>query len=757
MKLLLLFLLTTLSALGAELSITYNTVTKAAAPPNLVFRGINLVGSATPSSEAARTFGTDADTFYTVGDSFTYGADAGTYTNTYVSKLAASIGMSAINVGNGSFTIADANWSVFPGWVVTNSTGPSSYIFNSPSAITEDQNWTHLIGFNDLRTGAGTGTAPSAARYRLGLDHLLAYTTLPDSAKRWAVSPDASTGSWTPSTWVAYTNKAASSSTGTLTFSNVIGSEVYIGYVAWATNFGGSLNITVDGVSQTTISVASAAYGNREYIFGSDPSIPDNVGPYGNGKLDFCPHLYRVTGLGLGAHTVVLTASGGQVDVIWVGGSAYNRTIREGPNVFAGTIPRQSPWTGAGTDALQASYNVQLRSSVTSLRADGLRVSLAPVGESYDPMTEQSVDGVHPDAAGHTTIANAFVRAMTGDVYALSAIGYEAALPANGSFSTLTVSGTSALNGNITGGARLLLLGTAVPGGISHRWGFGGAAASAMEFIASDTSLDRILNFTGNGIVSRVNSTSAGANMVLGLAGFNVAIAGDASVANILTVVSNIAGTGRLLMTPPDTSGGLTHRFGAPGTTNSAVQILAHDTDLDRRLNLTGNGIQAVVNSTGAAANLVLGTFGNSLVAAGSFSATQGVTEAGNPASDDTFQGNIITGLSSGATTAQWEAVYLNGSAAWLLADANGSGTYPARGLGIAASATSALSVLTRGVVRNDAWSWTPGGTIYLDVSAGGLTQTAPATSGDKVQQVGFSLTSDVAYFDFNSTYVEVP
>lgn len=121
-------------------------------------------------------------------------------------------------------------------------------------------------------------------------------------------------------------------------------------------------------------------------------------------------------------------------------------------------------------------------------------------------------------------------------------------------------------------------------------------------------------------------------------------------------------------------------------------------------------------------------------------------------ASDDTYQGTTITGLNAGASIAQWEAVYVGGSSTWLLADADGSGTYPARGLAVAAySSTNPATIVTRGTVRNDAWNWTPGGTIYLSTTAGGLTQTAPSTSGNKVQQVGFALTADIAFFDFAS------
>lgn len=124
---------------------------------------------------------------------------------------------------------------------------------------------------------------------------------------------------------------------------------------------------------------------------------------------------------------------------------------------------------------------------------------------------------------------------------------------------------------------------------------------------------------------------------------------------------------------------------------------------------------------------------------------------------DDTCEGKQITGLNAGATIAQWEAVYLGSSSTWLLADANGSSTYPARGLAVAAySNTNPAAILVHGTVRNDAWSWTPGGTIYLSGTAGALTQTAPSTSGDKVQAIGFALTADIAFFDFNSTYLTV-
>lgn len=124
---------------------------------------------------------------------------------------------------------------------------------------------------------------------------------------------------------------------------------------------------------------------------------------------------------------------------------------------------------------------------------------------------------------------------------------------------------------------------------------------------------------------------------------------------------------------------------------------------------------------------------------------------------DDTYSGIVIADINGGATIAQWEAVYYSFSdGEWMLADANGTSTYPAQGLAVAATTNgAAATVLIQGFVRNDAWNWSAG-PIYLSATPGALTQTAPATSGDKVQVVGFAITADVAYFHFNQDYVEV-
>lgn len=128
----------------------------------------------------------------------------------------------------------------------------------------------------------------------------------------------------------------------------------------------------------------------------------------------------------------------------------------------------------------------------------------------------------------------------------------------------------------------------------------------------------------------------------------------------------------------------------------------------------------------------------------------------GIPGADDTYNGIALTGNNAGATIAQWEAVYMGATFEWLIADANGSGTYPAMGLATAAGSDgNPLTVLVRGIARNDAWNWSVG-LIYLSDSVGALTQTPPSTSGDKVQIVGYALSADTMMVDPDLTYLTV-
>jgi hypothetical protein len=125
---------------------------------------------------------------------------------------------------------------------------------------------------------------------------------------------------------------------------------------------------------------------------------------------------------------------------------------------------------------------------------------------------------------------------------------------------------------------------------------------------------------------------------------------------------------------------------------------------------------------------------------------------------DDTYTGVIIEDLNAGEAVSQWDVVRVHSDGEWHQADANVAGEFPAWGLAVAAGTDgNPLDVLLQGTVRNDSWSWTVGGRIYLSTTAGGLTQTAPSTSGDAVQIIGVATSATTAYFTFTGYNTTVP
>ncbi len=127
---------------------------------------------------------------------------------------------------------------------------------------------------------------------------------------------------------------------------------------------------------------------------------------------------------------------------------------------------------------------------------------------------------------------------------------------------------------------------------------------------------------------------------------------------------------------------------------------------------------------------------------------------AGTLGTDDTWSGTSITNLDAGETIAQWNLVRVHSDGQWHLADADAAGEFPATGIvSDGGDDEDPVNIVVMGTVRNDAWAWTVGGSIYLSDTAGGLTQTAPVGSGDAVQRVGFALSADSAFFNFSGEW----
>ena len=136
-------------------------------------------------------------------------------------------------------------------------------------------------------------------------------------------------------------------------------------------------------------------------------------------------------------------------------------------------------------------------------------------------------------------------------------------------------------------------------------------------------------------------------------------------------------------------------------------------------------------------------------------------------ASIDGIAGDSYSGMSAtlrvgdGAAVAAWDLVCISDVTNEVqVADADAVAT--SRVIGInplnATIADNAEGViLFHGFVRNDAWGWTPGATLYLHTGGTGSTISATAPSGtdDCVVPIGVALEADMIYFNPSGTVIE--
>lgn len=134
-----------------------------------------------------------------------------------------------------------------------------------------------------------------------------------------------------------------------------------------------------------------------------------------------------------------------------------------------------------------------------------------------------------------------------------------------------------------------------------------------------------------------------------------------------------------------------------------------------------------------------------------------GVALDPSPDADHSCSGEVFS-LTFGATITFSQVLYMGSGGKLLLAKADAASTSP--GLYLAAEGgadTESKQVLRSGFIRDDSWSWTVGGAIYLDAStAGAMTQTAPSGSGNQVQLLGFAISATVIDFRPQLITVEI-
>ena len=130
-----------------------------------------------------------------------------------------------------------------------------------------------------------------------------------------------------------------------------------------------------------------------------------------------------------------------------------------------------------------------------------------------------------------------------------------------------------------------------------------------------------------------------------------------------------------------------------------------------------------------------------------------------SPAANGGFSGDQES-VTAGATVALRDVLYEGADGEWYLADADASATMPAMRMAVGSGVDGgAVNTITRGVVRNDSWTWTIGMPIYVSTTGtttNTLTQTAPSGEFDVIQIVGYALSATVMYFDPSPILTEV-
>ena len=122
----------------------------------------------------------------------------------------------------------------------------------------------------------------------------------------------------------------------------------------------------------------------------------------------------------------------------------------------------------------------------------------------------------------------------------------------------------------------------------------------------------------------------------------------------------------------------------------------------------------------------------------------------------DTTATGIIVSKTAGESVAFGDTVYFKSDGKAWKTNAATATLFPAQAMAIATITTGNTgNFLLYGTARKDAWNWTIGGIIYLDSSAGGMTQTPPSTTDYCVQVLGVCHpNADTVFFNPDQNYI---
>lgn len=128
-------------------------------------------------------------------------------------------------------------------------------------------------------------------------------------------------------------------------------------------------------------------------------------------------------------------------------------------------------------------------------------------------------------------------------------------------------------------------------------------------------------------------------------------------------------------------------------------------------------------------------------------------------ATDLACTGKEIVLQTAGEILLALDVAYFKSDGKWWRTDASGAATsqglvgLATRGVAVDAS----LSILLGGYARNDTWSFSVGVPLFLSESTpGGIVETPPSGSGEIVRVVGYSVASNIIWFEPSGTFIQI-
>lgn len=171
-----------------------------------------------------------------------------------------------------------------------------------------------------------------------------------------------------------------------------------------------------------------------------------------------------------------------------------------------------------------------------------------------------------------------------------------------------------------------------------------------------------------------------------------------------------------------------------------------------------GDGSNGFLPAKGSETNVVYYDTATGKLSYGtvSTSSSDSMTLTEGPSSDHTASGLLVS-MTAGESLAFGDLVYFKSDGKVWKANANSYSQLPAMGIATTtASANGSVTVLLYGIARDDSWTWTVGGKIYMSTTNGTMSQTAPTGSSDAIQVVGVATHADRMLFNPSYNHLEL-